>query len=84
LSKLAFNTNLTTTAGNSLLSADFSIVSNDAAAETVGSAIVYNSTNGKLFYNADGAAAGFGVSGGQFANLTSGLSLTNNDFRAIA
>jgi hypothetical protein len=33
-----------------------------------------------LFYNADGSAAGFGTNGGQFAQLGSGLALTNTDF----
>jgi Ca2+-binding RTX toxin-like protein len=57
-------------------------VTTDLAAETLGSAIVHNSANGKLFYDANGSAAGFGA-GGQFAQLGGGLSLTGNDFKAI-
>jgi Ca2+-binding RTX toxin-like protein/phosphodiesterase/alkaline phosphatase D-like protein len=83
LSKLAFNTNLTTTAGNSLVSADFSTVTTDAAAATAATAIVYNSANGKLFYNSDLTAAGFGSNGGQFATLDAGLNLNKNDFSVV-
>jgi hypothetical protein len=72
---------LTTAAGNLLLSADFATVTTDTAT-TLGSSIVYNSANGKLFYDANGAAAGFGT-GGQFAQLSSGLGLTGNQFKAI-
>jgi Ca2+-binding RTX toxin-like protein/phosphodiesterase/alkaline phosphatase D-like protein len=84
LSKLAFNINLTTTAGNSLSSADFSTVTTDAAAATAATAIVYNSANGHLFYNSDLTAAGFGSNGGQFASLDAGLNLSKNDFNIVA
>jgi Ca2+-binding RTX toxin-like protein len=73
---------LATAVGNSLLSADFATVTTDTAT-TLGSSIVYNSVNGKLFYDANGSAAGFGT-GGQFAQLSSGLGLTGNQFKAIA
>jgi glycerophosphoryl diester phosphodiesterase len=82
LSKAVFGS-LSTAAGNPLVGADFITVTSDVAAGTATGAIVYNSANGKLFYNSDGSTAGFGASGGQFANLTSGLTLTNNDFKAI-
>jgi serralysin len=64
---------------------DFSTVTNDAAAATATSAIVYNSNNGHLFYNSDRAVsdletAGFGSNGGQFAQLATGLVLTSNNF----
>jgi serralysin len=75
---------LATTAGNPLAIADFSTVITDAAAATANSGIVYNSANGKLFYNVDGSAAGFGTSGGQFAQLTAGLGLTAGDFTTSA
>ena len=92
LSKLAFNaTSLSTPAGNPLLAADFISVTTDAAATTAGRAIVYNSSNGKLFYNPDltatggmGAATGFGTDGGQFAQLNAGLSLNNGYFTVSA
>ncbi len=73
---------LTTSVGT--LSVDeFSIVMSDVDAETSSAAIVYNSTNGKLFYNADLTAPGLGQNGGQFAQLSTGLALTNNQFEAI-
>jgi Ca2+-binding RTX toxin-like protein len=75
-------TGLTTPTGLSLIATDFSTVVTDLDAATATGGIVYNNSNGKLFYNADGSAAGFGIDGGQFAQLTSGLALTNNDFIA--
>jgi Ca2+-binding RTX toxin-like protein len=80
LSKANF-TALAASAG-SPLGADFGTVTTDLAAESLGSAIIYNSANGKLFYDTNGSAAGFGV-GGQFAQLSSDLGLTGNDFKAI-
>jgi Ca2+-binding RTX toxin-like protein/protocatechuate 3,4-dioxygenase beta subunit len=82
LSKLAFNTGLITMAGNSLVSADFSTVTTDAAAALAATAIVYNSANGKLFYNSDLTTAGFGK-GGQFAQLDPALNLNKNDFNVV-
>ncbi|MBX9256272.1 M10 family metallopeptidase C-terminal domain-containing protein [Desmonostoc muscorum CCALA 125] len=41
--------------------------------------IVYDAVNGRLFYNQNGTAAGFGT-GGQFATLTGVPTLTANDF----
>jgi serralysin len=86
LSKVAFAALATTAtpAGNPLLAGDFSTVTTDEAAATAATAIVYNSVDGKLFYNPDLNVAGFGVNGGQFAQLTTNLKLTNTDFRAIA
>ncbi|NET45745.1 hypothetical protein [Okeania sp. SIO2B3] len=59
--------------------AEFTIVTSDADAETSSAVIVYNSNNGKLFYNANGIEAEFG-SGGEFANLTNIASISENDF----
>jgi serralysin len=86
LSKIAFAvlSTVATPDGNPLLAGDFSTVTTDAAAATAATAIVYNSVDGKLFYNPDLNVAGFGVNGGQFAQLTTDLKLTNTDFRAIA
>jgi FG-GAP repeat len=75
-------TALATTVGNPLVTGDFATVTTDAAT-ALGNSIVYNSANGKLFYDANGAAAGFGA-GGQFAQLANGLSLSVNSFQAIA
>jgi serralysin len=86
LSKVAFAvlSTVATADGNPLLAGDFSTVTTDAAAATAATAIVYNSVDGKLFYNPDLNVAGFGVNGGQFAQLTTDLKLTNTDFRAVA
>ncbi len=59
--------------------AEFAIVTSDADAETSAAFIVYNSNNGKLFYNVNGTEAEFG-SGGEFANLTNIASISENDF----
>ncbi|NEP82811.1 MAG: calcium-binding protein, partial [Okeania sp. SIO3B3] len=59
--------------------AEFAIVTSDASAETSEAVIVYNSNNGKLFYNANGTAAEFG-SAGEFANLTNTASISEDDF----
>ena len=42
--------------------------------------IIYDSTTGKLFYDADGNGAGAAV---QFATLSTGLALTASDFMVI-
>jgi Ca2+-binding RTX toxin-like protein len=62
----------------------FSTVTDDADADTATGAIVYNSSNGNLFYNSNGAAAGFGTTGGQFANLNPTATLTNSLFEVVA
>ncbi|MDY6804298.1 MAG: DUF4347 domain-containing protein [Cyanobacteriota bacterium] len=59
--------------------AEFEAVTSDAAAATSDAAIAYNTNNGKLFYNPDGSAAGFG-SGGLFATLSNAAQLEANDF----
>jgi Ca2+-binding RTX toxin-like protein len=79
LSKSYFSA-LATTAGNTLSTIDFSTVTTDIAAATANSGIVYNSSNGKLFDNLDGSAAGFGTNGGQFAQMTAGLGLSASNF----
>ncbi|GGA16082.1 DUF4347 domain-containing protein [Okeania sp. KiyG1] len=61
------------------VNAEFAIVTSDSDAETSEAFIVYNSNNGKLFYNANGTAAEFG-SGGEFANLTNTASISEDDF----
>ncbi|WP_414579066.1 calcium-binding protein [Anabaena sp. CCY 9402-a] len=58
---------------------DFAEVTSDAAAATSGAYIIYNSGNGKLFYNQNGASAGFG-SGGHFATLSGTPDIAASDF----
>ena len=94
LSKLAFSalstTGGTAPTGNPLLAADFASITTAALAESAAAgaataAIVYNTTTGHLFYNADRATTnGFGANGGQFADLTSKPILSVADFNAIA
>lgn len=75
-----------------LISADsfgggLSIGTLDASEFTIGSAatntserIIYNSSTGALYFDADGSGSQAQV---QFATLTTGLNLTNNDFGAF-
>lgn len=67
--------------GSAIGASDFAIVTTDLDAENSTALIVYNSTNNKLFYNQNQATAGFGLGGGQFADLT-GIAgtLTESDF----
>jgi trimeric autotransporter adhesin len=48
----------------------FAIVTSDGLASTAAALLVYNIANGKIFYNTNGSAAGFGVDGGNFAVLS--------------
>jgi hypothetical protein len=60
-------------------------ISTNVAAVMAATAIVYNGISGKLFYNPNLMAAGFGgTSDGYFAQLTTGLNLTHNDFIVTA
>ncbi|MFN9555749.1 MAG: Calx-beta domain-containing protein [Dolichospermum sp.] len=59
---------------------DFDYVEDDEFAGDSNARIVYSETSGSLFYNQDGATAGFGT-GGEFAVLDP---LTANDFVIIA
>jgi uncharacterized protein len=66
---------------------DFKVVSSDRDAEFSDGKIVYNRSNGKLFLNANGSAAGFNTTGannsqyfgGQFAVLLGAPNLTGGD-----
>jgi Ca2+-binding RTX toxin-like protein len=51
-----------------LSSSDFAVVTSDLAVGSSSAEIVYNLSNGKLFYNANGSGAGLGF-GGQFATI---------------
>ncbi len=82
LSKTSFAA-LTQSTGN-LLGASFISVATEAEAEAATAAIVYNSSNGNLFYNADANVPGFGINGGQFANLSGAPTLTSNNFTVVA
>ena len=58
---------------------EFATVTSDGAAATNGAFVVYNSANGKLFYNQNGSSSGFG-SGAQFAGLSGNPVLVATDF----
>jgi Ca2+-binding RTX toxin-like protein len=66
-----------------LQAADFASVSNEAEFNTAASSdakIIYNSSNGSLFFNANGATAGLG-NGSQFATVQGAPALSINDFQ---
>jgi Ca2+-binding RTX toxin-like protein len=78
---------LVTGPDNTINASNFAIVTGatDAAAATSSALIVYNSTNGHLLYNRNGAANNYGTGGGQFATLSTGLtSLSATDICLIA
>ena len=82
LDKTTF-TALTSTEGGDLNTSDFATINASTNAALVAGAssarIVFNSFNGDLFYNENGATAGLG-SGGLFANLSGLTSLSGSDF----
>lgn len=61
---------------------EFKIVTGASNGSTSTADIIYNSTNGKLYYNQDGADVGFGT-GGQFAVLAGSPTLTTSDFNIV-
>lgn len=69
--------------GNGFIAREFAIVTTNAAARTSAARIVYNQTDGRLFYNANRKAANFGA-GGLFATLSSPSSLSHTDFQIQA
>jgi Ca2+-binding RTX toxin-like protein len=79
LDKTTF-TALKSAVGNGFsIASEFARVTNDAQAYSSGALIVFNSANGKLFYNQNGTSGGLG-SGGQFAAISSASSLGGTDF----
>jgi Ca2+-binding RTX toxin-like protein len=75
-------TALTTLAGSALKASEFAIVTTDAAAATSAGLIVYNQTNDKLFYNANGTAVGFG-NGGEFALVSNIATLAASNIAVV-
>lgn len=65
-----------------LTTINFASVTSDLEATTSGANIVYNLTNGNLFFNQDAEISGFG-SGGQFAKLAANLTLAAPDFGTV-
>ena len=82
LSKDTF-TALDNVSNGSLRNSDFAVVTSNALARTSTAEIVYNSSNGNLYYNQNNAAAGFG-NGGLFALLNgSPDDLVAADFQVV-
>ena len=85
---LTFFPALETVAGD-LLGIDFRVISQPAFGEQIPAAtateeIVYNRQTGNLFYNANDAAPGFGLGGGQFATIVgSPDTFSNTDILVI-
>jgi Ca2+-binding RTX toxin-like protein len=70
--RLARSTFSTLAPGSTLAAGAFAVVSSDAASAISSAAIVYNNSNGALYYNPNGTAAGFASTpsaGGLFAIL---------------
>lgn len=66
-----------------ITAAQIAIVASDADAATSTGLITYSLTTGNLFFNQDGATAGFGT-GGQFAALDTAPILSTTDFQIVA
>jgi trimeric autotransporter adhesin len=63
--------------------ANFANVADDSLVDTSAAAIVFSQATGKLFYNQNGATAGFGDGGGQFATLSGSPTLAASDFQIV-
>ncbi len=82
LSKDTFNS-LDNTSNGRLRNADFAVVTSNSLADNSSAEIVYNSSNGNLYYNENNAVPGFG-SGGLFAQLIgSPNDLSATDFQIV-
>ncbi|MDY7004672.1 MAG: choice-of-anchor I family protein [Cyanobacteriota bacterium] len=71
-------TEITTTSGEDI-GDEFAIVESNGDAASSEAIVVYNSSNGGLFYNANGSDGGFG-DGGRFATLTGTPTISAEDF----
>ena len=68
------------------VASEFAVVEDDDLAGTSNGLIVYSSSSGSLFYNQNGAAAGFGTgtgTGGEFAILATAPTLTASNFSLV-
>ncbi|NJR37987.1 MAG: calcium-binding protein [Leptolyngbyaceae cyanobacterium CSU_1_4] len=79
LSRQAFG--LSSSSGTLLGTPEFQSVANDAQAAISAARIVFSKGSGNLYYNPNGAAAGFGTAdgNGNLANLTNVTNLANTD-----
>ena len=72
-------TQLTSAVGGPLSADEFAVVNSAEEAELSDALIVYGADTGTLYYNANGAEAGFG-SGGQYATLEGAPTLDADNF----
>nr|ADO19106.1 putative Ig protein [Nostoc flagelliforme str. Sunitezuoqi] len=82
LSKRSF-TALDNTTNGGLIASNFAVVTSDSLAQGSSAEIVYNSSNGNLFYNQNNEVADFGT-GGLFATIGGSPLLTASDFLVFA
>jgi Ca2+-binding RTX toxin-like protein len=82
LSKATFSA--ITSAAGTAIGGNFVTVDDDAQVATQTAAIVYSLNSGGLFYNQNGATAGLGTNGGEFANLLASPTLLATDFVVAA
>ncbi|MCC5619716.1 hypothetical protein LC605_32795 [Nostoc sp. CHAB 5836] len=82
LSKRSF-TALDNTTNGGLIASNFDVVTSDSLAQDSSAEIVYNSSNGNLFYNQNNGVADFGT-GGLFATIGGSPLLTASDFLVFA
>jgi Ca2+-binding RTX toxin-like protein len=83
LSKSVF-TSLATIPSNELSAMDFTTITTGMTADVSDAFIVYNSTTGDLFYNANGNAPGLGTNGSQFARLSGTPTLNHNNIHVVS
>ncbi len=81
LSKAIFSA--ITSAAGTAMDDNFITVNDDSLVDTQSAAIVYSLGSGGLFYNQNGATAGLGTNGGEFANIFGSASLVASDFTLI-
>ncbi|MEB3189974.1 MAG: Calx-beta domain-containing protein [Snowella sp.] len=81
LSKATFG--LTAAAG-AAIGTEFATVNDISEVETSAAKIVYSLGTGSLFYNQNGATAGLGTNGGEFANLLGSPTFLGTDISILA
>ncbi|MBG1263376.1 calcium-binding protein [Nostoc commune] len=81
VAKISF-TALDNTTNGALIGSDFAVVSSDSLAQGSSAEIVYNSSNGNLFYNQNNDAVGFGK-GGLFTTIGGSPLLAASNFAVV-
>jgi Ca2+-binding RTX toxin-like protein len=81
LSKSTFSA--ITSAVGAAMGTNFIAVDDDTQVGNQDAAIVYSKSTGSLFYNQNGAVAGLGTNGGEFATLLGAPTLASADFTVV-